>query len=224
MRLVRIGRGTALLSVGALALAVWACETARNIGGIQRDQTPPVITLTNTAGDTQDIAGGLRFNVSAVDNLALLSVNLTFSGGLIGTLDTTFLGQVKTYSVARQITFPAGSGAAQRLPRLPGSAAGHRPVHRYAQRRRRDGYLRRDRVRRGLGRPAWLHQHRHRDDPVGRQRRYAAARVTFGRGAGRGERHGDHPRHRPERDLVDRLPSRHQRPAAEVRYNQRGRR
>ncbi|OLB68062.1 MAG: hypothetical protein AUI09_01420 [Gemmatimonadetes bacterium 13_2_20CM_2_66_5] len=100
-----------MLSVGALALAVWACETARNIGGIQRDQTPPVITLTNTAGDTQDIAGGLRFNVSAVDNLALLSVNLTFSGGLIGTLDTTFLGQVKTYSVARQITFPAGSGA-----------------------------------------------------------------------------------------------------------------
>ena len=111
MRLVRIGRGTALLSVGALALAVWACETARNIGGIQRDQTPPVITLTNTAGDTQDIAGGLRFNVSAVDNLALLSVNLTFSGGLIGTLDTSFIGQVKTYSVARQITFPAGSGA-----------------------------------------------------------------------------------------------------------------
>jgi len=111
MRLVRIGRGTALLSVGALALAVWACETARNIGGIQRDITPPSITLTNTAGDTQDIAGGLRFNVSAVDNLALLSVNLTFSGGLIGTLDTSFIGQVKTYSVARQITFPAGSGA-----------------------------------------------------------------------------------------------------------------
>ena len=111
MRLVRIGRGTALLCVGALALAVWACETARNIGGIQRDVTPPSITLTNTAGDTQDIAGGLRFNVSAVDNLALLSVNLTFSGGLIGTLDTSFIGQVKTYSVARQITFPAGSGA-----------------------------------------------------------------------------------------------------------------
>ena len=111
MRLVRIGRDTALLSVGALALAVWACETARNIGGIQRDVTPPSITLTNTAGDTQDIAGGLRFNVSAVDNLALLSVNLTFSGGLIGTLDTSFIGQVKTYSVARQITFPVGSGA-----------------------------------------------------------------------------------------------------------------
>jgi len=111
MRLVRIRRGTALLSVGALALAVWACETARNIGGIQRDITPPSIVLSNTAGDTQDIAGGLRFNVSAVDNLALKSVNLTFSGGLIGTLDTTFIGQVKTYSVGRTLTFSSSSGA-----------------------------------------------------------------------------------------------------------------
>jgi len=111
MRLVRIRRGTALLSASALALAVWACETARNIGGIQRDVTPPAITLTNAAGDTQAIAGGLRFNVSAVDNLALKSVNLTFSGGLIGTLDTSFIGQVKTYSVGRSITFPSNSGA-----------------------------------------------------------------------------------------------------------------
>ncbi len=111
MRLVRIRRGTALLCVSALALAVWACETARNIGGIQRDVTPPAITLTNTAGDTQAIAGGLHFNVSAVDNLALKSVNLTFSGGLIGTLDTSFIGQVKTYSVGRSITFPSNSGA-----------------------------------------------------------------------------------------------------------------
>jgi len=111
MRLVRIRRGTALLSASALALAVWACETARNIGGIQRDVTPPAITLTNAAGDTQAIAGGLRFNVSAVDNLALKSVNLTFSGGLIGTLDTSFIGQIKTYSVGRSITFPSNSGA-----------------------------------------------------------------------------------------------------------------
>ena len=111
MRLVRFRRGTALLSVSALALAIWACETARNIGGIQRDVTPPAITLTNAAGDTQAIAGGLHFNVSAVDNLALKSVNLTFSGGLIGTLDTSFIGQVKTYSVGRTITFPSNSGA-----------------------------------------------------------------------------------------------------------------
>ncbi len=111
MRLVGIRRGTALLCVSALALAVWACETARHIGGIQADTQKPAIALSNTAGDTQDIAGGLRFNVSAVDNLALKSVDLTFSGGLIGTLDTTFVGQVKTYAVGRQLTFSSSSGA-----------------------------------------------------------------------------------------------------------------
>jgi len=111
MRLVRVRRSTALLSVSALALALWACETARNIGGIQRDVTPPSILLSNTAGDTQDIAGGLRFNISAVDNLALKSVDLTFSGGLIGTLDTTFVGQVKTYAVGRNLVFGTNSGA-----------------------------------------------------------------------------------------------------------------
>jgi hypothetical protein len=109
MRLVR--RGTALWGSAALALAIWACETTRNPGGIQRDVTSPAILLTNTAGDTQDIAGGLRFNLQAVDNLALKSVNLTFSGGLIGTLDTNFTGQVKTYAVSRTLTFSSNSGA-----------------------------------------------------------------------------------------------------------------
>jgi hypothetical protein len=109
MRLVR--GSTAILSIGSLALAVYACETARNIGGVQRDVTSPVITLSNSAGDTQDIAGGLNFNVSAVDNLALKSVHLTFSGGLIGTLDTVFTGQVKTYDVSRSLTFAANSGS-----------------------------------------------------------------------------------------------------------------
>src|SRR2546428_13887194 len=103
MRLVRIRRGTALLSVGALALAVWACETARNIGGIQRDITPPSIVLSNTAGDTQDIAGGPRFNVSAVDNLALKSVNPTFTGGVIGSPETTFIRPWRTDSSGRTL-------------------------------------------------------------------------------------------------------------------------
>jgi hypothetical protein len=109
MRLVR--RGTALWSIGALALAVYACETSRRLGGIQLDTTPPVIKLTNTAGDTQPIAGGLRFNVQASDNLALQDINLTFSGGFIAVVDTIFNTQVKNYTVARTITFPANSGA-----------------------------------------------------------------------------------------------------------------
>jgi hypothetical protein len=108
MRLVR--RGTAVWGIAALGLAVWACETTRNPGGIQRDVTEPAILLS-TSRDTQDIAGGLSFNVQAVDNLALKSVNLTFSGGLIGTLDTNFTGTVRTYAVGRTLTFGSGSGA-----------------------------------------------------------------------------------------------------------------
>ena len=108
MRLVT--RGTALWGIGALALAVWSCETTRNPGGIQRDVTPPAILLVNTVGDTQDIASGLNFGIQAVDNLALKSVSLRFSGGLIAIVDTNFTGTVKTYAVARQITFGPNSG------------------------------------------------------------------------------------------------------------------
>jgi hypothetical protein len=104
-------RGTVLWGILVSAIVLGGCETSRNIGGVQRDNTPPVITLTNTAGDTQDISGGLRFNVGAVDNLALLKVELTFSGGLITTLDTNFTGTVKTYSVGRTLNFGANSGA-----------------------------------------------------------------------------------------------------------------
>ncbi len=109
MRLVT--RSTALWGMSALALAIWACETTRRPFGIQPDTQEPAILLTNTAGDTQDIAGGLRFSVQAVDNLALKTIGLTFSGGLIGTLDTNFTGQVKDYSVARTLTFSPSSGA-----------------------------------------------------------------------------------------------------------------
>src|SRR5216684_2197640 len=109
MRLVT--RGTALWGIVALVLVVWACETTRNPGGIQRDLIPPVLTLSNTAGDTQQIAGGLRFTVSAADNLSLKSIDLTFSGGLISTIDTTFISETKTYTKSYTITFGSNSGA-----------------------------------------------------------------------------------------------------------------
>ncbi|MGH7672586.1 MAG: YncE family protein [Gemmatimonadales bacterium] len=104
-------RGTALWGIVVCSLALlWACETTRNPGGIQRDLTEPGITLTNTVGDPQDISGGLRFNVSAIDNLGLKSIRLTFSGGFIRTLDTTFTGQVLTYNIARTIDPDPGAG------------------------------------------------------------------------------------------------------------------
>ena len=108
MRLIR--RSNAILSVGALALAVYACETTRRINGVQPDTQSPVITLVNAAGDTQDIAGGLRFNVQANDNLGLKTVDLIFSGGLNGVLDTIFQSAVTNYTVAHTLTFPANSG------------------------------------------------------------------------------------------------------------------
>ena len=110
MRLVT--RGSALAGISALALTIWACETSRRQFGVTPDTTEPVILLTNSAGDTQDIAGGLRFNVSAVDNLALKSIQLTFSGGLLGTLDTTFTQlTLREYSVSRTLAFAPNSGA-----------------------------------------------------------------------------------------------------------------
>jgi hypothetical protein len=109
MRLVR--RSSAVLYIGALALAIYACETSRRIGGVQPDTQSPTIDLTNTAGDTQDIAGGLRFNVQANDNLGLKTIDLTFSGGLIGQLDTLFTAEVKNYNVGHTLAFGASSGA-----------------------------------------------------------------------------------------------------------------
>jgi hypothetical protein len=109
MRIVT--RGTVLWGISALALLIWACETSRNFGP-QRDVISPAILLTNSAGDTQDIAGGLRFSVGAVDNLALKSVRLTFSGGLIGQLDTVFTQlQLKEYAVNHTLNFSPNSGA-----------------------------------------------------------------------------------------------------------------
>jgi hypothetical protein len=109
MRLVR--RSTAVLYIGSLALAIYACETSRRIGGVQPDTQSPTLTLSNAAGDTQDIAGGLRFNVQANDNLGLKLVDLTFSGGFIGQLDTTFTTTVKSYNVGHTLNFGASSGA-----------------------------------------------------------------------------------------------------------------
>src|SRR5262245_41140656 len=109
MRLVR--RSSAVLYIGSLALAIYACETSRRIGGVQPDTQAPTVDLSNTAADTQDIAGGLQFHAQANDNLGLKTIDLTFSGGLIGQLDTLFTTQVKAYNVSHQLTFGSGSGA-----------------------------------------------------------------------------------------------------------------
>src|SRR5260370_35251359 len=98
------------------AAAVWACETPRNPGGIQRDLTPPKIKLTATR-DTQDIAGGLNFTVTASDNLSLATIRLTYSGGYIaGPIDTNFTKQTQTITIPVTITFPSNSGPGGNIP------------------------------------------------------------------------------------------------------------
>ena len=107
MRQVRVVRGW----WGMVALAgLWACETARNPGGVQRDLIPPVITLTANA-DTEPIASGLQFTVDASDNLGLKDVQLTYTGGYLAQTDTVFNTAVTTFNVGESITFPANSGA-----------------------------------------------------------------------------------------------------------------
>src|SRR5437016_6526255 len=107
MRQVRPSRGW----WGIVALAgLWACETARNPGGVQRDVIPPLITLTSSA-DTQPIASGLQFTVDASDNLGLKDVQLTYTGGYLAQTDTVFNTAVTSFNVGESITFPANSGA-----------------------------------------------------------------------------------------------------------------
>src|SRR5437660_1943691 len=107
MRQVRVVRGW----WGMVALAgLWACETARNPGGVQRDLIPPVITLTANA-DTEPIASGLQFTVDASDNLGLKDVQLTYTGGYLAQTDTVFNTAVTSFNLGESITFPANSGA-----------------------------------------------------------------------------------------------------------------
>src|ERR1051325_1313466 len=107
MRQVRPSRGW----WGIVALAgLWACETARNPSGTQFDLIPPAITLTASA-DTQQIASGLQFTVSASDNLSLKDIQLTYSGGYIAQTDTVFTQATTTFNQSPNITFPANSGA-----------------------------------------------------------------------------------------------------------------
>src|SRR5437773_963715 len=96
--------------LGVLVATGWACETARNPGGIQRDLIPPTMVLA-TSADTQQNASGLSFSVSAGDNLGLKEVRLTFTGGYLAVTDTIFNTTVTSFGRGVTVTFPPTSGA-----------------------------------------------------------------------------------------------------------------
>jgi len=105
VRVVRTWWGIVALAGGALG-----CETSRNPGGVQRDVIRPTIALSASA-DTQQIASGLQFTVTAGDNLGLKDIRLTYSGGYLAVTDTVFNTAVTTVTAAQNVQFPAGSGA-----------------------------------------------------------------------------------------------------------------
>jgi len=98
----------------ALVGAVGACETSRNPGQIVRDQVPPNIQLT-TSADTQDIAGGLNFGVTATDNLGLKDIQLTYTGGYIKQTDTVFTTTVTNVNLTEKINPGSGAGGIIRI-------------------------------------------------------------------------------------------------------------
>lgn len=99
------------LALCGLGLGAWACESALYPGGYMRELTAPTISIT-APSDTEVIANGLTFTVTATDQLALNDVRLVYSGGFVDTTDTIFRGQTLT-SVTLPVTvpFPATSGA-----------------------------------------------------------------------------------------------------------------
>src|SRR5881296_2183699 len=112
---MRQGRRAGLLwGMCALVGAVGACETSRNPGQIVRDQVPPNIQLT-TSADTQDIAGGLNFGVTATDNLGLKDIQLTYTGGYIKQTDTVFTTTVTNVNLTEKINPGSGAGGIIRI-------------------------------------------------------------------------------------------------------------
>ncbi|HYU01316.1 MAG TPA: hypothetical protein VEK85_13140, partial [Gemmatimonadales bacterium] len=112
---MRLGRRAGLLwGMCALVGAVGACETSRNPGQIVRDQVPPNIQLT-TSADTQDIAGGLNFGVTATDNLGLKDIRLTYTGGYINQTDTVFTTTVTNVNLTVKINPGSGAGGIIRI-------------------------------------------------------------------------------------------------------------
>src|SRR5437667_842168 len=112
---MRQGRRAGLLwGMCALVGAVGACETSRNPGQIVRDQVPPNIQLT-TSADTQDIAGGAQFGVTATDNRGLKDIQLTYPGGYIQQPDNVFTTTVTDVNLTEKINPGSGAGGIIRV-------------------------------------------------------------------------------------------------------------
>ncbi|HEY6807761.1 MAG TPA: hypothetical protein VI160_03145 [Gemmatimonadales bacterium] len=126
-------RARVLWGAAVCATAVWACETAANTGGIQRDVVQPRLTLTTPnkttpKRDTQNITAGLHFTATASDNVALDSIHIVFTGGFIAVKDTGFSGAQTTATIQYSLspTQLAGSGGLIQIVGTARDGAGNR--------------------------------------------------------------------------------------------------
>lgn len=99
-------------AAAAMVLVATGCNEAALAPGVQPDFTPPNVSIaTGGNPDTLDIEGGLRFTVSAGDNLGIKNLTVRMEGGVSLTLDSTFSSQVTSITLPINVQFPSGSVA-----------------------------------------------------------------------------------------------------------------
>ena len=98
-------------ALGGLILSVSGCTERQFQPGYDDDTIAPSVSLVKTAGDTLKVADGIRFGISAADNLGLKTLSIALSGGYNGTVDTTFTTAVTTVALAVKVELPSNTPA-----------------------------------------------------------------------------------------------------------------
>jgi hypothetical protein len=93
----------------ALAASVAACTEQRFPLGFEADLSPPAVQVVKTAGDTINVADGVKFSVRARDNLGLKNITVNLSGAFRLTRDTTFRTAVTSFELPIEVTLPSGT-------------------------------------------------------------------------------------------------------------------
>ena len=98
------------LALGCVAL-LSACNEQRVSQGFQEDQSPPLVQIVKTQGDTLQVSDGIVFSVSAADNLGLRKVSVTMTGGFTAQIDSVFTSAVTSTTLPIKIPLPANTTA-----------------------------------------------------------------------------------------------------------------
>lgn len=104
-----IARGAAVF---AAALVLGSCNEQRLQPFVQDDIFPPSVAILKTAGDTLEaVQDGIKFDVTASDNLGLKNLSIQLTGGYTGQLDTIFTEAVTSVTKSVAIALPNNTPA-----------------------------------------------------------------------------------------------------------------